>query len=59
LDFLLSPAGQKLFNESFAYGSGAQNYGFEKFYPEQEWTMGEYSDCPDESIGLMEEITEK
>jgi len=59
LDFLISPAGQKMFNETFAYGSGAKNYGFAKFYPEKGLTTEEYSDRLEKWMRLMKEITRK
>jgi iron(III) transport system substrate-binding protein len=59
LDFLISPEGQKMFTEAFAYGSGAKNYGFEKFYPEKGLTTEEYSDRLEKWMRLMKEITRK
>ena len=59
VDFLISPTGQKMFNETFAYGSGAKNYGFEKFYPEKGLTTEEYSDRLEKWMRLMKEITRK
>ncbi|HEX2229697.1 MAG TPA: extracellular solute-binding protein [Candidatus Binatia bacterium] len=59
LDFLISPDGQKMFGETFAYGSGAKNYGFEKYYPEKGLTTVEYSDRLERWMGLMREITRK
>ena len=59
LDFLINPAGQKMFSETFAYGSGAKDYGFEKFYPEKGPTTEEYSDGLEKWMRLMKEITRK
>jgi len=59
LDFLISPDGQKMFNETFAYGSGAKEYGFQKFYPEKGLTTEEYADRLEKWIRLMKEITRK
>lgn len=59
LDFLLSPEGQKMFGETFAYGSGAKNYGFEKFYPEKGLTTDEYADRVEKWLRLMKEIARK
>lgn len=59
LDFLISPAGQKMFYETFSYGSGAKEYGFQKFYPEKGLTTGEYADRVDKWMRLMKEITWK
>ena len=59
LDFLIGPEGQKMFGETFAYGSGAKNYGFEKFYPEKGLTTDEYADRVEKWMRLMREITRK
>lgn len=59
LDFMISPEGQKMFTETFAYGSGTKNYGFEKFYPEKGLTTEEYSDRLEKWMRLMKEITRK
>lgn len=59
LDFLISPAGQKMFYETFSYGSGAKNYGFQKFYPEKGLTTVEYSDRVEKWMRLLKEITRK
>ena len=59
VDFLIGPDGQKMFNENFAYGSGAKNYGFEKFYPEKGLTTDEYADRVEKWMRLMKEITRR
>jgi ABC-type Fe3+ transport system substrate-binding protein len=59
VDFLISPDGQKMFNETFAYGSGAKTYGFEKHYPEKGLTTVEYADRLERWMRLMREITRK
>lgn len=59
VDFLISPDGQKMFTETFAYGSGAKSYGFEKFYPEKGLTTDEYADRVEKWMRLMKEITRK
>jgi iron(III) transport system substrate-binding protein len=59
VDFLIGPEGQKMFTETFAYGSGAKNYGFEKYYPEKGLTTQEYSDRLDLWMSLVKEITRK
>jgi iron(III) transport system substrate-binding protein len=59
LDFLISPEGQKMFSETFAYGSGAKTYGFEKHYPEKGLTTAEYADRLERWMRLMREITRK
>ena len=59
VDFLIGPEGQKMFSETFAYGSGAKNYGFEKFYPEKGLTTEEYADRLEKWMRLMKQITRK
>lgn len=59
VDFLISPDGQKMFNQTFAYGSGAKTYGFEKYYPEKGLTTEEYSDRLEKWMRLLKEITRK
>jgi len=59
VDFLISPDGQKMFTETFAYGSGAKEYGFQKFYPEKGLTTEEYADRVEKWMRLMKEITRK
>jgi iron(III) transport system substrate-binding protein len=59
VDFLIGPDGQKMFYETFAYGSGAKTYGFEKHYPEKGLTTVEYSDRLERWMRLLKEITRK
>jgi len=59
LDFLISPDGQKMFYETFSYGSGAKEYGFQKFYPEKGLTTQDYSDRLEKWMRLVKEITRK
>lgn len=58
-DFLIGPDGQKMFGETFAYGSGAKSYGFEKFYPEKGLTTEEYADRVEKWMRLMKEVVRK
>ena len=48
-----------MFTETFAYGSGAKKYGFEKHYPEKGLTTIEYSDRLEKWMRLLREITRK
>lgn len=50
---------RNMFNETFAYGSGARSYGFGKFYPEKGLTTDEYADRVEKWMRLMKEITRK
>ncbi len=56
VDFLISPDGQKMFNETFAYGSGEKEYGFKKYYPESGLITVQYSDRLERWMRLMKEI---
>ena len=48
-----------MFYETFSYGSGAKEYGFQKFYPEKGLTTAEYSDRLEKWMRLIKEITRK
>jgi len=59
LDFLISPAGQKMLTEKFAYGSAAKEYGFEKWYPESGLSTTEYIDKAEKWMKILREIGRK
>ncbi len=59
LDFLISPAGQKMLTEKFAYGSAAKEYGFEKWYPESGLSTAEYIDKAEKWMKILREIGRK
>jgi iron(III) transport system substrate-binding protein len=59
LDFLISPEGQKLLTETFAYGSAAKEYGFEKWYPEKGLSTAEYVDKTEKWMKILREIGRK
>ena len=59
VDFLISPEGQKLLTETFAYGSAAKEYGFEKWYPEKGLATAEYVDKTERWMKLLREIGHK
>jgi iron(III) transport system substrate-binding protein len=59
LDFLISPQGQKLLTETFAYGSAAKEYGFEKWYPEKGLSTAEYVDKTEKWMKILREIGRK
>jgi len=59
LDFLISPEGQKMLTETFAYGSAAKEYGFEKWYPEKGLSTTEYIDKTEKWMKILREIGHK
>ena len=42
IDFLLSPEGQKIFEEKFRFATSTKNYGFKRWYPEKGMTLEQY-----------------
>ena len=59
IDFLLGPAGQKMYSEQLFYGSAASVTGFERWYPEKGLTTQEYQKRADGWLKLLQEITRK
>ena len=58
IDFLLSPDGQKLYEELF-FGSSQKDYGFKRWYPEKGGTLAQYEEALENWHKLMKEITRK
>jgi iron(III) transport system substrate-binding protein len=58
VDFLLSPEGQKLYEDLF-FGSAQKDYGFKRWYPEKGGTLGQYEEALDSWHRLLKEITRK
>ncbi len=42
VDFLISPDGQKIFEEKFRFAVPTKNYGFKRWYPEKGFTIEQY-----------------
>jgi iron(III) transport system substrate-binding protein len=59
LDFLISPEGQKMLTEKFAYGSAAKEYGFEKWYPESGLSTTEYIDKTEKWMKILRDIAHR
>jgi ABC-type Fe3+ transport system substrate-binding protein len=57
-DFLLSPEGQKLYEDLF-FGSAQKDYGFKRWYPEKGGTLAQYDESLESWHKLMKEITRK
>ena len=59
IDFLLSPEGQKIFEEKFRFAVPTKNYGFKRWYPEKGYTMEQYEKAEDRWKKLLRDITRK
>jgi ABC-type Fe3+ transport system substrate-binding protein len=57
-DFLLSPEGQKLYEDLF-FGSAQKDYGWKRWYPEKGGTLAQYDEALDGWHKLMKEITRR
>jgi iron(III) transport system substrate-binding protein len=55
-DFLLSPDGQKIFEERFRFATSTKNYGFKRWYPEKGLTTEQYEKAEDRWKKLLREI---
>jgi iron(III) transport system substrate-binding protein len=55
-DFLLSPEGQKIFEERFRFATSTKNYGFKRWYPEKGLTTEQYEKAEDRWKKLLREI---
>lgn len=58
VDFLLSPEGQKLYENLF-FGSAQKDYGFKRWYPEKGGTLTQYEESLDNWHRLLKELTRK
>ncbi|HTN73087.1 MAG TPA: extracellular solute-binding protein [Methylomirabilota bacterium] len=58
VDFLLSPEGQKLYEDLF-FGVAQKDYGFKRWYPEKGGTVAQYDEALEGWHKLLKEITRK
>jgi iron(III) transport system substrate-binding protein len=58
-DFLLSPEGQKIFEEKFRFATSTKDYGFKRWYPEKGLTTEQYEKFDDRWKKLLRDITRK
>jgi iron(III) transport system substrate-binding protein len=58
-DFLLSPDGQKIFEEKFRFATSTKNYGFKRWYPEKGLTTEQYEKAQDRWKKLLMELVRK
>lgn len=59
IDFLLSPEGQKIYEEKFRFAVPTKNYGFKRWYPEQGKTLEQYEKAEERWKKLLQELTRK
>ncbi|MGE5303784.1 MAG: ABC transporter substrate-binding protein [Alphaproteobacteria bacterium] len=58
-DFLLSPEGQKIFEEKFRFATSTKNYGFKRWYPEKGLTTEQYEKAQDRWKKLLMELVRR
>jgi iron(III) transport system substrate-binding protein len=58
-DFLISPEGQKIFEERFRFATPAKNYGFKRWYPEQGFTTEQYEKAQDRWQKLLRDLVRR
>jgi iron(III) transport system substrate-binding protein len=57
-DFLLSPDGQKLYEDLY-FGNAQKDYGFKRWYPEKGGTLAQYEEALEGWHKLLKEVTRK
>jgi iron(III) transport system substrate-binding protein len=58
-DFLISPEGQKIFEEKFRFATSTRNYGFKRWYPEKGLAMDQYEKAEERWKKLLRELTRR
>ena len=58
-DFLISPEGQRIFEERFRFATPSRHYGFKRWYPEKGLTTDQYEKAQDRWLKLLREVTRK
>jgi iron(III) transport system substrate-binding protein len=58
-DFLISPEGQKIFEERFRFASSSKNYGFKRWYPEKGLTTEQYEKAQDRWQKLLRDVVRR
>src|SRR4030095_7938713 len=59
VDFLLSPEGQKIFEEKFRFATSTRNYGFKRWYPEKGYTLEQYEKAEERWKKLLRDMVMK
>jgi len=58
-DFLISPEGQKIFEEKFRFATPIKDYGFKRWYPEKGLTVEQYDKSQDRWQKLLRDIVRR
>jgi iron(III) transport system substrate-binding protein len=58
-DFLISPEGQKIFEERFRFASSTKDYGFKRWYPEKGYTTEQYEKAHERWQKLLRDIVRR
>jgi iron(III) transport system substrate-binding protein len=58
-DFLISPEGQKIFEERFRFASSTKDYGFKRWYPEKGCTTEQYEKAHERWQKLLRDIVRR
>ncbi len=59
IDFLLSPEGQKIFEEKFRFATSTKDYGFKRWYPEKGLTLEQYEKAEERWKKLLRDLVRK
>jgi iron(III) transport system substrate-binding protein len=59
IDFLLSPEGQKIFEEKFRFATSTKNCGFKRWYPEKGMTVEQYEKAEERWMKLLRDMVRK
>ena len=59
VDFLISPEGQKIFEEKFRFATSTKNYGFKRWYPEKGLTTEQYEKAEERWKKLLMDVVRR
>ena len=59
VDFLISPEGQKIFEEKFRFATPTKNYGFKRWYPEKGFTTEQYEKAEERWKKLLMDVVRR
>ena len=59
VDFLISPEGQKIFEEKFRFAVPTKNYGFKRWYPEKGLTVDQYEKAEERWKKLLMDVVRR
>lgn len=58
-DFLLSPEGQKIFEDKFRFATPTRDYGFKRWYPEKGLTTAQYETAEERWKKLLRDLVRR